>query len=44
MLWLAEKTFLISQLKVIEEYMITLKKIATGQEDDYTTGCLVYYI
>ena len=24
--------------------MITLKKIATGQEDDYTTGCLVYYI
>ena len=38
-----EKTFWISQLKVIWEHMITFEKIAIGQGDDYTTGCLLDY-
>ena len=28
---------------MIWEHMITLKKIATGQADDYSTGCLLDY-
>ena len=38
-----EKTFWISQLKVIWEHKITFEKIAIGQGDDYTTGCLLDY-
>ena len=38
-----EKTFLIIQLKVVREHLIKLQKIATGQVDDYTTGCLSDY-
>ena len=37
-----EKTFLISQLRVIWEHMITLK-IARGQGDYYGTVCLLEY-
>ena len=37
-----EKTFLVSQLSVIWEHMITLK-IATGQGDYYATVCLLEY-
>ena len=37
-----EITFLISQLKVIWE-RDNILKIATGKEDDYTTGCLLDY-
>ena len=43
MVWLMDKTFLISQLKVIWEHMIKFKKIVTSQENDYTTGCLLDY-
>ena len=43
MVWLMDKTFLISQLKVIWEHMIKFKKIVTSQGDDYTTGCLLDY-
>ena len=38
-----EKTFFVNQLKIIQEHMITLEKIATGQRDDYTTGWLLDY-
>ena len=37
------KTFLISQLKIIQEHITTLKKIAVGQGSDYITGCLLDY-
>ena len=43
MLCLMEKTILINQWKTIQESMITFKKIATGQRDDYSTGCLRDY-
>ena len=37
-----EKTFLISRLKLILEHD-NIRKIWTGQGDDYTTGCLLDY-
>ena len=41
MLWLMGKSFLISQLRVIWEHNGNIRKIATDQRDDYTTGCLL---
>ena len=38
MLWLMEKFFLIN--KITDE---NIRKTATGQRDDYTTGCLLNY-
>ena len=40
-----KKSFLIIQLKVIREHMNIrwYQKIAIGQGDDYTTGCLLDY-
>ena len=38
MLWLMENFFLIN--KITDE---NIRKIATGQRDDYTTGCLLNY-
>ena len=35
--------FLISQLKVIWEHMITFEKFAAGHGDDYRTGCFLDY-
>ena len=37
------KNFSISQLKVIGEHMMTFKKIAISQGDDYRIGCLLDY-
>ena len=38
------KTFLINQYKIIKKTYENIRKIATGQGDDYTTGCLLDYI
>ena len=38
------KTLLVNQETMILKHMKTLKKIATDQGDDYTTGCLSDYI
>ena len=43
MLWLMEKTFLINQLIIVWKHTNNIQKIATGQRDDYTTGCLLDY-
>ena len=40
MLQSVHKTFLISQQKWSKTYY-DIQKIAIGQEDDYTTGCLL---
>ena len=39
-----EKTFSISQQKVFNVTYENIRKIATGQGYDYTTGCLLEYI
>ena len=39
-----EKTFLINQLKNDKVTYENITKLATGQGDDYTTGCLLDYI
>ena len=44
MLWLMENTFLINQLKNDKVTYENIAKLATGQRDDYTTGCLLDYI
>ena len=38
------KTFLINQYKIIKKTYENIRKIATGQGDDYTTGCLLDFI
>ena len=38
-----EKTFLISQLKVIQEHMITFEELQQVKGDDHATGCLLDY-
>ena len=38
-----EKTFLINQLKNNKVTYENIRNIATGQGDDYTTGCLLDY-
>ena len=38
-----EEISLISQLKMILKTYVNIRKIATGQADDYTTGCLLDY-
>ena len=38
-----EKTLFNKPIKIIKEHMTTFDKIATGQGDDYTTGCLLDY-
>ena len=38
-----EKTFLINQIKIIEKTYEIIRKITTGEGDDYTTGCLLDY-
>ena len=38
------KTFLINQYKIMKKTYENIRKIATGQGDDYTTGCLLDYI
>ena len=43
MLWSIEKTFFISQLKIIQEHIIKLEKLQLVKKDDYTTGCLLGY-
>ena len=43
MLWLREKTFLINQWKNNKIAYENIRKIATGQGDNYTTGCLLDY-
>ena len=43
MLWLMEKTFFTNQLKNDKVTYGNVRKIATGQGDDYTTGCLLDY-
>ena len=37
------KTFLINQIKNNKVTYNNIRKIATGQGDDYTTGCLLDY-
>ena len=37
------KTFLINQIKNNKLTYYNIRKIATGQGDDYTTGCLLDY-
>ena len=44
MLWLMEKTFLINQLKSDKVTYENITNLATGQGDDYITGCLLDYI
>ena len=39
-----EKTFLINQLKSDKVTYENITNLATGQGDDYTTGCLLDYI
>ena len=38
------KTFLINQYKIIKKTYENIRKIATGQGDDYTTACFLDYI
>ena len=38
-----EKTFWIEKTKNNKTTYNNIKKISTGQEDDYTTGCLLDY-
>ena len=38
-----EKTFLNQPIKNDRITYKNIRKIATGQEDDYTTGCLLHY-
>ena len=38
-----EKTFLINQNKYYKTKYDNIRKIATGQGDDYATGCLLDY-
>ena len=42
-LWLVEKTFFISQLKVIWETYDNIWKISNGEGNDCTTGCLLHF-
>ena len=43
MLWLMEKTFFDQPIKNNKVTYETIRKIAIGQGDDYTTGCLLDY-
>ena len=43
MLWLMKTNFLIYQVKPIKKTYENIQKIATGQVDHYTTGCLLDY-
>ena len=43
MLWLIVETFLINQQKKNSITYNNIQKITTGQENDYTTGCLLHY-
>ena len=36
-------TFMINQLMIKSKIYDVIRKIATGQGDDYTTGCLLDY-
>ena len=44
MLWLMEKMFFDKPVKNDKVTYENIRKIATGQGDDYTTGCLLDYI
>ena len=44
MLWLMEKIFFDKPVKNDKVTYENFRKIATGQGDDYTTGCLLDYI
>ena len=43
MLWLTEETLLIEKTKNDKTTYNNIRKISTGQGDDYTTGCLLDY-
>ena len=43
MLWLLEKNLFNHPVKNNLRICDNVRKIATGQEDDYTTGCLMHY-
>ena len=43
MLWLMSKSFPINQQNSNPKTNENIRKIATGQGDDYTTGCLLDY-
>ena len=43
MLWLKEKNFFDQPVKNDKVTYENIRKIATGQGDDYTTGCLLDY-
>ena len=44
MLWLTEKNVFGQPVKNDKVTCENIRKIATGQGDDYTTGCLLDYI
>ena len=44
MLWLMEKNFFGQPVKNDKVTYKNISKVATGQGDDYTTGCLLDYI
>ena len=44
MLWLMEKHFFDQPVKNNNVTYENIRKNATGQEDEYTTGCLLDYI
>ena len=43
MLWLMDKSFFDQPVKDYMRIYDNIQKIATGQGDDYTTGCLLDY-
>ena len=41
MLWQMEKNLFNQPIKLNIKTYVNIRKITTGQEDDYTTGCLL---